>query len=245
MKRQLRFMALFLAVIAVYSLCACAKNAGIVYQDDTVTVKEVTLSKEKKYSSMEWLDLTPADFFDESVIIATGKITNLRDVEVTYTKAGEQRTELMALFDFEVSEYLSNSTASKDKRILTVGYPFESDFLVQDVPVLENGKEFILFLQHPNDMLNGEKDLLKRASFMDVHVRGPYQLMCEKVDGVYIIPPNLRTYFTNTEKAKVTENIRQAVAARGTEGSYVFAVKADTAEKIIQEAAEAYLKGVG
>lgn len=245
MKKQLRFMALILAVIAVFSLSACEKNAGIVYQDDTVTVKEVTLSKEKKYSSMEWLDLTPADFFDESVIIAAGKITNLRDVEVTYIKAGEQRTELMALFDFEVSEYLSNSTASKNMRVLTVGYPFESDFLVQDVPVLENGKEFILFMQHPDDMLNGEKDLMKRASFMDAHVLGPYQLMCEKVDGAYIIPPNLCAYFTNTEKAEVTENIRQAVAARGTEGSSVLAVKGDTAEKIIQEAAEAYLKGVG
>ena len=218
-------------------------SGDIIYRDGTVTVKEVTLSDEKQQKHMEWLNLTPADYFGEPIIIATGKITNLRDVEVTYTKDGEKRTETMALFDFEVTEYLLNSTEAESKPVLTVGYPFESNLQVLDVPVLENGKEFLLFLQRPDNIMNGREDPMKRASFMDVHVRGPYQLMCEKVDGAYIIAPNLRTHFAGVEKAAVTENMRRAVAERGAERAYVFAIEAKTAEKIIKEAAEAYLQG--
>ena len=218
-------------------------SGDIIYRDGTVTVKEVTLSDEKQQKHMEWLNLTPADYFSDPLIIATGKITNLRDVEVTYTKDGEKRTETMALFDFEVTEYLLNSTETESKPVLTVGCPHEANLVLLDVPVLENGKEFLLFLRQPSYWKPDAEDVMKRASFMDVHIYGEYSLTCEKVDGAYIVAPNLRMHFAGVEKAAVTEDMRRAVAERGAERAYVFAIKAETAEKIIKEAAEAYSKG--
>lgn len=216
-----------------------------IFQDDTVSVKEVTPSEEAKYTVMEWLQYTPKDYFGVPVIIATGKIKNLRDIEVEYEYYGGKKTNRMALFEFEVTEYLLNTSSVPSKQVLTVGHAFESDELVQDVPVLAEGKEFLLFLQQPDDMMpSGKTDPMKRSSYMDAHILGPYHLMCEKVDGAYMIAPSLRTHCASAKKVTKTEKMKQIAAERGTQKWTGFAAECKDVERFIKEAAEAYLREV-
>ena len=234
-----------LVIGVLFGTGALPVRNSIVYRDDAVSVKEVTPSGDPSFSVMEWLQYTPKDYFGVPVIIATGKIKNLRDIEVEYEYYGSKKTSRMALFEFEVTEYLLNTSSVPSKQVLTVGHSFESDELVQDVPILSEGKEFLLFLQQPDDMMpNGKTDPMKRSAYMDVHILGPYHLMCEKVDGAYIIPPSLRTHCASAKKVAKTETMKQIVAERGTEKWTGFAAECEDVERLIKEAAETYLQGV-
>ena len=175
------------------------------------------------------------------MIIAKGKVTKLRDVEVSYTREdGTNKTGRMALFDFEVSEYLLNTTDLGDKKVLTVGHPSDSSTCVRDVPVMAEGKEFILFLRLPSYWKPDAEDAMKRASFMDVHIAATHQLVFEKVDGVYTIPSWLSTTFSSAAKASFTKNVQEVLKERGSSATEGFLVKCETAEKIIKETAARY-----
>lgn len=238
MNKHIRFLTLIAAIVLVFSACS---GPGIEYKDDTVTVKQVEPAAEKTYKTMEWIRMTEEDAFSGTLIIAKGKVTKLRDVEVSYAdEDGFKDTELMALFDFEVSEYLLNTTDLGDKKILTVGHPSDSSTRVQDEPVMAEGKEFILFLRLPSYWKPDAEDAMKRASFMDVHIAATYQLVFEKVDDVYTIPSWLADTFSSTDKESFTKNVQEVLKERGSSATEGFLVKCETAEKIIKETAARY-----
>ncbi len=249
MRKKFVFAAgIVLVVLAIAGYLLAAPR--VVYRSDKVCVTEVSKLKDKVFSSYEWAPLDEGTVYGSIPVIVTGKVKNTREVKIEFTDpAGQAYTEHITLFELTVSEYLSNTSVSLSKDpVITVGYPFTSRNSAEGVPVIENGKEFLLFCMVPAEYTY--EDPLCLAQYMDCWAYSPYYLTLEKTDGVYIADSFFADQLGQGQAIEAQDGSAavKAVLSQRTEygsilsGSYV--VEAELMEQAIKQRVESFGQGV-
>lgn len=190
-KIQLTFILILLFLATLLTSCT-DNDSACIYKSENVSVAEVDSLSNKQYASYEWIPLTEESMYTRNTIAITGVVKNFREVTVTYTHEGLERTEYVTLFDFELNKIIfSNTDVSPQKGTLTIGHSITSYDYSEGIPVLEEGKEFLLFCIACQDQ---ENDPMEHRGYADYWVIRPNDLMIEKADGFYIVSDFFQQY---------------------------------------------------
>ena len=178
----------------------------VIYQDDQVTAKVVEPAAERNIVRGYFSSPSAEDTFVGHPIIATGTVYNIREVELSYVDSSRPTTRVVTLFDFHVSEYVTNTSQTiSNKGVLTVGWPFSSGYFAEEAPALHEGAEFLLFM-HVMAELDYD-DIVNRKAFTDTWVTGANFLAFEKANGKYTLNTYFEKYLTDTEKNRATTDL--------------------------------------
>ena len=180
-----KLMIVFMVIMLVaYPLAGCRSRQ--LYSSDNVAAVQVDPLSEKEYISCQWMPLSEEEAYMNHPVIVTGTVKNVREVQIDFTFKEVERTEYITIFDLEVEEFLHNSstTISSNTTLLTVGYAASSRRFPEGVPVIKNGKAFLLFCQ-----VLAERDAVdpqNKEAYVDCWVFDPYRLMLEKTGEQYV-----------------------------------------------------------
>ena len=122
--------------------------------DREVQIKRAEPLEEKQYYDMCWIDVSLRNIREDVDIAAKGKVSNIREIEISYNNNGSQMTEYSTLFDFTLEEVYKRD--NKTEKTITVYYGISS----HDYPSLEDdpgmfevkeGTTYYLFLENLNE----------------------------------------------------------------------------------------------
>ena len=163
------------------------KGTGVfIYQSDNVKVELLESPTEMYYAEYGRSSPTEDSAYGKNTVIIRGTISNIREARVTYwyEQFAFEATDEITLFDVTVSEVLHCRTKHySDKQTVTVGFAYTAHEYAEGVPLLEEGKEFLLFAYAPEDR---EDDSMELAGYMDLWCRSAHYLMLEKVGTSYL-----------------------------------------------------------
>ena len=211
MKKRLKWL-IPLSAVAIVAAIAVGLflSNGYVYWSPNVTVQEVDPSPNRIIAHAEWLPRTAEDIFGNTKIIAKGTVKNIREIKVSYDNYGQPGERVYTLFDFHVSEYLKNTSSTKrNKSVLTVGWLYSSYCYSPEVPVLEEGSEYLFFFEVPAE--DAPKDALDRKNYTDVWARSPQLAAFKKGVQGYSVNSYFLEYFQEDQRANISGNLENAI----------------------------------
>lgn len=178
----------------------------IIYQSKNVTATVVAPTP-NRVEVMPYMRLPePEEVFDGYPVIATGTVSNIREVEVSYTNNGSPTKKVITLFDFHVDKYVKNTSWSLGrKRFLTVGWPSSSYYYFREYPTLGEGEKFLLFMDVSADL--DYEDILEREGYTDTWVTAPSVLAFERWVTRYTINQYFERYLTDEEKSRAETDL--------------------------------------
>lgn len=185
----------------------------VIYQDDQVTAKVVEPAAQRQNFYPVYA-LTEEDIFVAHHIIATGTVKNIREVEISYTDLGGPTTKVVTLFDFYVDEYVKNDTRNlRSQAMLTVGWSNSSYHWSDDAPVLEDGADYLLFMEALSELKT--EGVMGRIHYADAWVLAPEMLAYKKHNNSYAVKNFLSEHFSEAQWAvrdtKLLEIIKERV----------------------------------
>lgn len=243
------FIVFMVIMLAVYPLAGCQSKQ--IYISDNVAAVQVDPLSEKEYSSCQWMPLSEEEAYRSHPIIVTGTVKNIREVQIDFTFKEVERTEYITIFDLEVENFLHNSstTISSNTTLLTIGYAASSRRFPEGVPVVKNGKEFLLFCQ-----VLAERNVVdpqNKEAYIDCWVFDPYRLMLEKTGEQYVANRFWGTALNDDNLISAQQSVSNAVnevfkeRTESNNGEYKsllqgYSVDAGFMEKLVKEKAADY-----
>ena len=187
MKKHLKWLIPLFAVAIVAIAAAVAPifhlTNTIVHESDHVSVRKVTPAEETKQIYAQMSPLTEDTVFQYPLIVS-GVVKNIREVEISYSDYGREKTKCVTLFDLKVTEYLKNSSPSlKEKRVLTLGHSLSSYQWISGAPELTEGGEYILFCYVFAD--DPEPEPMYTHEYSDAWITDPVRLIIAKDGEAY------------------------------------------------------------
>lgn len=172
--------------VLLATVCVCIAAAlifpvdkTIIYRSDNISVKQVEY-EERNYVHSTRMGITADEAFAQHAVILSGTIRNVREAEVSYSYEGFTGESPITLFDVSASDVLFSSTNKIPKwGDLTVGVGFNSRMMDNEMPILEDGKSFLMFCLVTADM---ENDPLATKEYADLWVWYSDSLMFEQSD---------------------------------------------------------------
>lgn len=158
----------------------------VIYQSDKVKVELLEPVKERVCADYERVSQTEGDAYGRNTVILRGTVSNIREARVTYwyEEFHSETTDDITMFDVTVSEVLHCRTKHySDKQTVTVAFGYTTDSYAEGVPILEEGKEFLIFAYAPEDRENSSMEL---EGYTDLWCRSAHYLMLEKVGDSYL-----------------------------------------------------------
>lgn len=224
MKKRLKWLIPLSAVAIVAVVAAVAliprtpdqivyEPGTVIYQDDQVTAKVVEPAAQRQIIYSMYGKLTEEEIFVDHHIIATGTVKNIREVEISYTDLGGPTTIVVTLFDFYVHEYIKNDTSNlRSQAMLTVGWSNSSYRWSDDAPVLEDGADYLLFMEALSELKT--EGLMGRIHYSDAWVLAPELLAYKKQNNSYTVKSYLSEYFSEEQWAVRDTKLLEIIAER-------------------------------
>lgn len=180
MKRMLYIMFSFILLMTLPVSCG---RSDTVYQDDKLSVKAQRPPEEAEEQKIEWADPLAAPIFELCDTVIKGKVSNVRDIQLSYTFMDTEVNEYARLFDFTIQDILYQQADWQSKDKLRVFYGISRNVEAREsLPKLENGGEYLLFLLSSGA---ADEEGLPYQKFSDFILKYPRELMLKKENGQY------------------------------------------------------------
>lgn len=182
----------FAVIIALLTGCllsaACVNtkkaDGSCLYRSANVEVTLIEDPDAVKYIDYEWFSLTDEVAYTKNSVIVSGTASNVRRAEVSYTFMDTAVTDPITIFDLTVSNVIacrSGAVSVGEKVTLGVGYNMQS--YAEGLPVIEEGKEYLIFCYPSADK---EDDVTELSKYTDLWISDPKHLLIEKAGDHYI-----------------------------------------------------------
>ena len=122
----------------------------IIYQDEDITAYEVgpDTSQEQTWIEIDYVNLEPEEAYGRDGLVATGIVTNMREVRTYYHGYGRAQIYDATLFDFTLTEILrSDDPSLTPGDTITVDFMYNSYMMTQSVVWPQEGREHLIFLE--------------------------------------------------------------------------------------------------
>ena len=168
----------------------------VIYENDDVKVTVVEKNPGKVDAYYDWLPVTDEFVYDETTLIMSGKISNVREAIAEFTNE-EYPSNNITLYEITVSDvlYSAEGISLSKGDIVTAGLSFNSYNLGYEFPIIENGKEFIMFCR-----VSANEYPRYRIEYSDYWMSAPHVMMIEKVDNAYLA----HEYFKGASESSIT-----------------------------------------
>lgn len=155
-----------------------------IYKSDNVKVLQLGNDGEIKYVDYQFASQDEDEAYEKNTVILTGVASNVRQAMVSYEYLDAEVVDNITIFDITISEVLSCRTESLDnKTVISVGIPYNMYNYGEGLPIVEEGKSYLLFCYMTADKDN---DVLEMDNYVDCWMSNPRELLCEKVDNYYV-----------------------------------------------------------
>lgn len=170
-------------------------ETSILYQSDNVVVSLLEDCETTTYFHYEWATLSDEVVYTKNTVILTGVASNIRQATVSYEFMGQNAVDNITIFDIEVDEVLACRSGSyKQGDTVTVGVGYNMNTYGEGLPVIEEGKTYLIFCYVAADR---ENDVMELAQYVDCWISAPKDLFLEKVGSCYLSVD----YFSNVSSA--------------------------------------------
>ncbi len=170
--------------VGVYFLATA--DIKLIYRSDNIRVERVepVPPEEQNRPHVDYLGITANQAFEQSAVILSGTIRNVREATVFYNIDGLTGENPITLFDMLVSDVVASTDRLPKKDVLTIGVGYNSSDYPYEHPFLEEGKSFVMFCVVNKD---SEYDPLETAGYADLWVMNPRSLLFEEDRGALFV----------------------------------------------------------
>lgn len=197
-KKHMLVLIMLLLSIVVLSSCKPTSNTSLIYDSNGIKVSTVVVQSPKKLVDYQWVPLTENDVYTSNNLIASGIVSNIREVVIEYRFMDADVKDYVTLFDFTITKelYSSDEYPLPMDKIITVGVPYSSYNYGDWLPVIEEGKEFMLFAFKTSGY---KDDILHMDEYVEYWTSAPNSLLIEKVGSHYITDKFFSHYTVSTQ----------------------------------------------
>ncbi len=173
--------------IMIFTVACCPASVtenSILYSSDNVIVTLADNSGETNNCYYQWIELTDETVFEKNTVIVTGVVSNIREATVEYEFMDTHVCDDITIFDVEVADVLScRSDSLEISDMITVGTGYTSSSYGEGLPLIEEGKTYMIFCYVAADR---EDDPLELAGYIDCWISAPKDLLIEKIGDSYL-----------------------------------------------------------
>ena len=207
-------------------------DSNILYQSNNVEVSLLENSETTTYFHYEWATLSDDVVYTKNTVILTGVASNVRQASVSYKFMDQNVVDNITIFDIEVSDVLACRTGSyKQGDTVTMGVGYNMNTYGEGLPVIEEGKEYLIFCYVAAEK---ENDPLELKNYVDCWISSPKDLFLEKVGDCYLSVDffsNVSSANTLAKRLNLTQE--QVFSLANLEIGNTEAIKSFINEKII------------
>lgn len=197
---KLKAITLFkISIFCLVFLTACQSTTiseiPPLYKSTNVEVSLIDDTNTIKYANYEWSALTDEIAYTKNTVILSGVASNIRQATVAYEFMDTNVSDSITIFDIKVSDVLSCRSGSfQYDDLVTVGVGYNMNKYGEGLPIIEDGKSYLIFCYVAADK---ENDVLELAEYVDCWISAPKDLFLEKIGDYYLSID----YFSNVPEA--------------------------------------------
>lgn len=192
MKNKFKFL---LLMILVCLLCACSvqkengedginkedtsKAEKIVYEDEDVTVKEITVLEKPQFSQYQWEPITCEELVNDSDIIFEGTIKNIKEIAIETEHLDVRSTIYKTVLTIEANDILNNIGNIKEGDTLQTAVCVSSREYTEYVTGFVENQKYLFFMKKTALL---EDDPLKISEYCEYYIDSPIQCISPVID---------------------------------------------------------------
>lgn len=172
----------------------CAKKELIIYEDSFIKISEVQPLNPVQYATFYWIDPHEAPVFELCDTVFKGKVTDIKEIELSYENGGSEVVDYSTLIVVTVTDVFYQEDELQPGSTIKIYSSLSSrDYPEDEVTELSVNREYIFFT---SNLAKSEKNLLGLERIADYVLFYPKYLLldCEdsgaKMDGVFTILEN-------------------------------------------------------
>lgn len=159
-------------------------ESSAIYKSANVEVSALEGMSATNYTNYEWAVFTDDIAYTKNTVIITGVASNVQQATVAYEYMDTDVLDNITIFDIEISDVLSSRSGSfQQGDTITVGVGYNMNKYGEGLPIIESGKEYMVFCYVAADK---ENDVLELAEYIDCWVSAPKDLLLERVGDFYL-----------------------------------------------------------
>lgn len=168
----------------------------IIYEGNGIKVFELEPNTAEICVCYDWNTITDEIAYGKNNLIVTGKLSNIKDVAIEYPFMGTISTNNNTFFNVTIKKilYAADENDLKENDVILVGVPYNTYDRADEYPILEEGKEFLIFCQSTS---NYERHPLYKDEYVDYWCASPETLMLERIEDYYIGQEFFRSHTEN------------------------------------------------
>ena len=156
----------------------------VIYKSEKVCVKRIEETDKNTLTDYELNEINEKGVFTDYNTILIGNIVSVTPAVMEYYFKGHVVSDNVTFFEIRINKlYRGKDIAVND--IVTVGVPYNLNTYGANLPIISQGKEFLVFCYPSSQMKN--LDFTEADKYVDYWVRNPWNLLIEKADDYFFV----------------------------------------------------------